>query len=294
VTGADNAFFGPGAGVGNTSGANNTFVGVSAGQSNTTESLNTFIGAHALGAGGITNATAIGASAQVTRSNSLVLGSINNVNFAIADTKVGIGTTAPVDLLHVVGHGTAIRVTDGSISTRLFSASSTGNGYVGTASASPFVLRTGDIDRVIIDASGNVGIGTGPDHTLSVNGNADKPGGGSWDNLSDERLKTIRGRFTPGLKALRQLQPLRYEYKRDNALGIKSDGEHIGFGAQSVQKAIPEAVTRNDKGYLLVNNDPIIWTMLNAIKEQQKEIEQLKQQVGQLQAAAHRQRVRRR
>jgi hypothetical protein len=27
----------------------------------------------------------------------------------------------------------------------------------------------------------------------------------------------------------------------------------------------------------MVNNDPILWTMLNAIKEQQKEIEQLKE-----------------
>ena len=69
-----------------------------------------------------------------------------------------------------------------------------------------------------------------------------------------------------------RFQPLRYEYKRDNALGIKSEGEHVGFSAQAVQKIIPEAVTTNDKGYLLVNNDPILWTMLNAIKEQQAQI----------------------
>ena len=89
-----------------------------------------------------------------------------------------------------------------------------------------------------------------------------------------------------------QLEPLRYEYKRDNALGIKSDGVQVGFSAQAVQKIIPEAVTKNDKGYLLVNSDPILWTMLNAIKEQQKEIEQLKGQVRRLQAASHRRRIR--
>jgi hypothetical protein len=60
-----------------------------------------------------------------------------------------------------------------------------------------------------------------------------------------------------------------------------------------VQRIIPEAVTKDDKGYLLINNDPILWTMLNAIKEQQKEIEQLKGKLRQLRAAAHRQRVRR-
>jgi hypothetical protein len=74
-----------------------------------------------------------------------------------------------------------------------------------------------------------------------------------------------------------QLQPLRYEYKRDNALNLKSEGEHVGFSAQAVQKIIPEAVTSTGQGYLLVNNDPILWTMLNAIKEQQAQILNLQQ-----------------
>ena len=138
---------------------------------------------------------------------------------------------------------------------------------------------------------GNVGIGTGaPTALLSVNGTANKPGGGSWDVFSDERLKNIKGHFNSGLKAVMQLQPLRYEYKQNNALGIKSEGEHVGFGAQAVQKIIPEAVSRTSNGYLQINNDPILWTMLNAIKEQQKEIEQLKGQIKQLRAASRRRR----
>jgi hypothetical protein len=136
---------------------------------------------------------------------------------------------------------------------------------------------------------GNVGIGTtAPTDTLSVNGTASKPGGGTWAVFSDERLKNIKGNFTSGLNAVMKLQPLRYEYKPDNALGIKSTGEHIGFGAQAVQQVIPEAVTTNASGYLMVNNDPIIWTMLNAIKEQQKEIVELKKQIRQLRATRRR------
>ena len=86
------------------------------------------------------------------------------------------------------------------------------------------------------------------------------------------------------------LQPIRYQYKQDNALGLKSETENVGFGAQSLQKVIPEAVTRNSNGYLMVNNDPIIWTMLNAIKEQQKEIVELKAQVQKLRAASQKRR----
>ena len=146
-------------------------------------------------------------------------------------------------------------------------------------------------ERMRITSAGLVGIGTNaPTDTLSVNGTASKTGGGSWAVFSDERLKNIKGVFNSGLAAVMQLQPLRYEYKRDNALGLNSSGEHIGFGAHELRKIIPEAVSTTSEGYLQVNNDPIIWTMLNAIKEQQKEIEELKGQIRKLQASSHKRR----
>ncbi len=347
TTASGNCFFGYNAGANNTGGGKNTFVGASAGISNTTEANNTSIGALADGAPGITNATAIGANSFVTQSNSLVLGSINGVNLANADTRVGIGTTGPAFRLHVVDPSNqGLRVQTNTAGGLVASYGGNGdfqidapgvpggrflvkeNGRIGIGTTAPlgklqvvtandsapatitawdsrhFVVgagaSTGGIgmsydqtnnvgyiealspgaswrNLVFQSGGGNVGIGTtGPDALLTVNGTADKPGGGSWSTFSDERLKNVTGRFTPGLNAVMQLQPLRYEYKRDNALGIKSDGEHIGFGAQAVQQIIPEAVTKDDKGYVLVNNDPIIWTMLNAIKEQQKEIETLR------------------
>ena len=129
----------------------------------------------------------------------------------------------------------------------------------------------------VLTANSRVGIGTtAPDQLLSVNGNASKVGGGSWATFSDKRLKNIKAPFTTGLSAVMKLQPVRYEYRSKNALGLPNEGEHVGFGAQEVQKVIPEAVSENSQGYLMINNDPIIWTMLNAIKEQQKEIVELK------------------
>ena len=121
---------------------------------------------------------------------------------------------------------------------------------------------------LIVDSTGNVGIGTtAPTALLSVNGTANKVGGGSWATFSDRRLKTVHGPFVRGLKELLRLKPISYNYNDDNPLGIANGGDHIGFVAQEVEEVIPEAISYTEDGYLMVDNDPIIWTMLNAVKE---------------------------
>ncbi len=77
-------------------GNNNTFVGA-----NTKETVLTF-----------NKATAIGANAEVGESNALVLGSINGVNNATSDTKVGIGTTTPTNVF-TIGQGFGHAIADG-------------------------------------------------------------------------------------------------------------------------------------------------------------------------------------
>ena len=49
-----------------------------------------------------------------------------------------------------------------------------------------------------------------------------------------------------------------------------------------MQQVIPEAVSQNDNGYLSLNMDPIIMAMLNAIKQQQVEINNLKAELKSL------------
>ena len=294
----NNAFFGTAAGQSNSTGDNNTFLGFHAGETNNSGANNIVIGARAnVGADNLNNATALGTRAQVDCSNCLVLGSVNGTNGATADTSVGIGTTAPAARLHVSGGAILLdnnqslnlrntlnvpkRVLLADTGNRLRIGSGGGFGF----DEIRFDLGTpGTVMTMLSD--GSVGIGTtSTDQLLSVNGNASKIGGGSWQIFSDERLKNIKGRFTAGLQTLRQLQPLRYEYKRDNALGLRGEGEYIGFSAQAVERVLPEAVSRANSGYLQINNDPILWTMLNAIKEQQGEIEQLKRELHKLRAA---------
>jgi len=220
-----------------------------------------------------------------------------------ASGNVGIGTASPASKLTVesttvdAGGDTYLRVRNTtSFAGVLIDPNQAGDTdwllVGGFPNAGDFTIREFNVGNwlTVKKTTGRVGIGTAaPDQLFSVNGDASKVGGGSWQSFSDARLKNIHGQFSTGLNAVMRLQPLRFEYKRDNPLGLTSNGEHVGFSAQELQKVIPEAVTVSDSGYLMVNNDPILWTMLNAIKEQQKQIEELKSEVQKLREQANKQ-----
>ncbi len=89
TTGNYNTGIGLGTINNNTTGSDNTAIGASALSTNVTGDFNTALGYGAdVGSGALTNATAVGANAVVTTSDSLVLGS---------GARVGIGTSAPND-----------------------------------------------------------------------------------------------------------------------------------------------------------------------------------------------------
>jgi hypothetical protein len=179
TSGSINSFFGPSAGSNNTSGTGNTFLGSAAGLANTIENDNTFIGHSANGAATITNATAIGANASVTQSNSLVLGSINGQNFATADTNVGIGTTAPTQRLEVAGN---VKV------------SGTGNGFIfsdGSSMTSAGLTTTsGDVRYAQLAAANSFNGNQSVTGTISATGAVNA---GTQYNIAGNRVMSNTG-----------------------------------------------------------------------------------------------------
>ncbi len=281
TTGDANAFFGVQVGSSNTTGVSNAFFGTSAGFSNTTGTQNTIIGSSAnVGANNLTNAAAIGFRALVAQSDSLVLGSINGVNFATADTRVGIGTTAPAKHLHILGSSDQeimIESSDsGGIKWTLQSSDGVHNGRF------EIVDRTANLSRLTILASGNLGIGiTTPQDKLDVNGIirvATLGAAGSTTlcrNASNQiatcasslRYKTDVQSFTAGLDALRRLRPIAFTWKEG---GLRD----VGFGAEEVSEVEPLLVTRNDAGEIEgVKYGQLTTILINAVKEQQAQIE---------------------
>ena len=116
---------------------------------------------------------------------------------------------------------------------------------------------------------GRIGIGTKtPSYQLQLStDSAAKPGTSTWTIASDERLKDVRAPFTRGINELLGLNTIYFNYKAGNPLDLPSDKEYVGIKAQDVKKVIPEAVSTDEKGFLHVTTDSIIWTAVNAIKE---------------------------
>ena len=142
------------------------------------------------------------------------------------------------------------------------------------------IFRTNSYtERMRITSGGNVGIGTNaPAYLLHVNGDAAKPGGGSWTNPSDRRLKDIYGPYNKGLQEILQLRPVRFSYKKDNPRHLPSDEVYAGFVAQEVQTVFPECVEQGADGYLDFNMSAITVAVINAIQQQQALIRALEEE----------------
>ena len=95
---------------------------------------------------------------------------------------------------------------------------------------------------------------------------------------SDERLKDISGEFTPSLSALAGLNPILHKWK--STTGYDSENTYASWSAQNVQRFIPEAVGIDPRGFLTVNDRPILLTVVNAIQDITAELDELRKETG--------------
>lgn len=159
-----------------------------------------------------------------------------------------------IDISGTVSGAPPLSVTGGSDAT----LTSGGNIIVGQSSGHNVVFDNNEImarnnglpSELYINAlGGSVGIDTNaPNATLTVNGTASKPGGGSWSTFSDERLKKNIAPLTDTLDKLLALHGVRFEYI-DPASINELPGERIGIVAQDIEKVFPDWVDSGPNGY---------------------------------------------
>ena len=98
---------------------------------------------------------------------------------------------------------------------------------------------------------------------------------------SDERLKTNIVEIDNPIEKVKQLRGVTFDWQDDvEEKGFEPAAKHeTGVIAQEIQKVIPDAVVPApfDPDYLTVKHEKIVPLLIEAIKEQQKEIEELKQ-----------------
>ncbi|MBS1538987.1 MAG: tail fiber domain-containing protein [Bacteroidetes bacterium] len=215
-----------------------------------------------------------------------------------ANGNVGIGVTTPSYPLEVTAaNGTSaqflgdllLRGTGGSggVGKLLFGNTTNSSQWqIGAGSGALQISRTAQADDItILWNSGNVGIGTtAPTSKLSVNGTADKPGGGSWGTFSDARLKQDVQHYSSGLSDVLKINPVTYHYNTTS--GFDSKPEYIGVIAQELQQVAPYMVntfTKDGIEYLKVDNSGMTYMLVNAVKELAKQNQDALKQNAELQ-----------
>lgn len=150
-----------------------------------------------------------------------------------------------------------------------------------------------------MQTDGDVGIGeTSPTQKLHVAGNAFKTSGGNtWAVPSDKRLKNNIKEYKDGLKQVLQINPVEFRY--NDEFGFNPKENVVGVVAQEMQKIAPymvydldlvetetnangENIVRKKGTYLGYQGNALQYMLVNAIKDQQVQIEDLKSQVEDL------------
>lgn len=127
-------------------------------------------------------------------------------------------------------------------------------------------------DKLVIRGNGRVGINTyTPQAQFHVQGDA--LASGTWGQVSDIRLKEDVQSLAEPLNKILGLKGISYKLKNGD------NQRKIGVVAQEVEKIVPEVVSTGEDGYKSVAYQNLVPLLIEAIKQQNAEIQNLKKEV---------------
>ena len=201
---------------------------------------------------------------------------LGNVLWVQHGGNVGIGTTAPSGKLsvymgsfwgsvHIGGNNADLWFDGGSDSVFWIS-------NMGAQTGRTSITYRGT-ELFTVANNGNVGIGTwNPAYKLEVVGSV---GADAYYYRSDITLKENIERIENALEKVLKLEGVTFSWKED-------DQKSIGLIAQEVEKIFPELVKEDGKGIKSIDYGRLVAVLIEAIKEQQKEIDSLKKEIENL------------
>jgi hypothetical protein len=263
TTGSGNSAMGQAALALNTTGNNNSAVGQNALFSNTTASSNSALGRSALEYYNTANNTAVGFEAA---RGSATVANNTGANLTAVGYQALTANTSGSDNT-AVGDQTGDVITTGARNT-IIGANSDPSAAAG-------------IDQTVV-GEGLTGKGDDTAFIGGTNGAYNEKNVTTWETTSDQRIKKNIVSNNVGLEVISQIDVRNFEYRTaeeitdlPSSAAIDQSGTQLGVIAQELQAVLPECVTENSTGVLSVNTDPLIWYLINAVKQLSAKIAEL-------------------
>ncbi len=273
-----------------TTGRQNVFLGSTAGRAFTTGGDNVCIGA---GAGGSNDSPFI----EATGTKNVFIGYYTGYKSAAASHNVILGHQDPFGETYITGSNNVYLGENAGNQ----SGAATGNVFIGynaglnetnsnrlyidnSSTTTPLVF--GDFSTNLLTFNGGVGINDAPSSSYALEINMDGNdtyalvaygptwcSSGAWA-ASDVRFKKNIETLNNSLEKVIKLRGVSFEYKTDeNGSNGFTKGKTVGLIAQETEKIIPEVVAVGPDGYKAIAYDKLAAVLIEAVKEQQKEIE---------------------
>lgn len=244
----------------------------------TSVATNTAVGYQALNSASLTGVENTGLGYQALFSATTGIENIAVGQAALYSLTTGVGNTA-------VGLASLFSTTTGGSNTVVGRSAGSGittgsrNTVIGRGSAISAVNGT---DQTVV-GEGLTGKGNDTAFIGGVNGAYNEKNVTTWETTSDARIKKDIADFSDGLEVIEQIRVRTFQYRAPGEItelpasaAVNQSGVQMGVIAQELQNVLPECVTENSTGVLSVNTDPLVWYLINAVKQLSAEIKTLK------------------
>ena len=209
-------------------------------------------------------------------------------NLTFDGTHLSIGDTTITNYSHT-SHATLAALVGGTNSGSLFEAYQGGNMIMGirdnlTDGHDSFAVVSGDggyysgnqYTKLAFKVSGSgettIGGATSVAGDLAVTGNITATADITAYHSSDKRLKDNIIPISSAIDKVKQIGGYEFDWNNKSSF----EGHDVGVIAQEIESVLPEIVANRDDGFKAVRYEKIVPLLIEAIKEQQLQIEELK------------------
>jgi len=184
---------------------------------------------------------------------------LGNVSFAttIAADSVALGTDTTGNYVATITAGTGVSST----------GATTGEGIAHTISIGQAVATSSNVQF------NSLGVGMAASATAGrIDATNDIVAFSSSDIRFKENIKPIEN----PIEKIRKISGNTYDWKEENKIEHGYEGNDVGVIAQEIEAVLPQLVQTRESGYKAVKYDKLVALLIEGIKEQQLQIEQLR------------------